>query len=337
MSMPKTEMLFHHGLDVVYENGKYRPRRFTEKQTEALSTLNEWFGQSSRAVSGIAIKCYTEADVVSFAYALLYTTKRTSGFDVYENGVLVYHETLPLEDTTEAHFVYRKQTAGLVLLEIVLPGAAEMHLWDLDFGIWQPVDDSQKPLVLWYGDSITQSTTVEYPSLTFAALSSRLADREYVNRGIGSLYFDESVLDEADPLCPAVIVVEFGSNDLVKHGADRQVVYVDGEAQYCTAADVPALMEKAGAYLEKLCRIYPGARILVLSMLWHWEDMTEDCRLAELAYRAALEKLVGEMSLGFIDGLAVMPHLEMCCVGDKLHLSTVGSVLAAQAIGGYLQ
>ncbi len=331
------QKLFHHALDVVCEQGRYRPRRFTEKQTEALAALDPWFGQTSRTASGISLKCYTAADAVSFAYSLAYTTQRVSGFDVYENGLLLHHEPLPLEDTAAAGFVYRKETAGEVLLEIVLPSAAQVQLWDLDFGAWRPYDPAGKPLVLWYGDSLTQSTSVANPSLTFAALASRLADVEYVNRGIGSLYYEPSVLDENDPLCPDVILVEFGSNDLVKHGADKRVVYVDGQAQYCREEDVPALMETARAYLEKLRRIYPTAKIYVLSLLWTCEDLDEYCLRANAAYCLAIEKLALGLGLGFIDGSTLMPHLPMCCVEDKIHLSLVGSLATAQSLVRYLQ
>ncbi len=327
------QKLFHHALDVVCENGRYRPRRFTEKQTEALAALNPWFGQTSRTASGVSLQCYTAAETVSFAYALAYTTQRVSGFDVYENGLLVHHEPLPLEDTAAAQFVYRKETVEEVLLEIVLPSAAEVQLWDLDFGAWRPYDPAGKPLVLWYGDSLTQSTSVANPSLTFAALSSRLADVDYVNRGIGSLYYDRSVLDEADPLQPDIVMVEFGSNDLVKHGADKQVVYVDGD----TAADVPALMDNARAYLQKLRLIYPDARIFVVSLLWTAEELPDAAIQANAAYDLALERLAEELSLGFIPGLTLMPHLPLCCVEDRVHLSLAGSLATAQSLVKYLR
>ncbi len=332
-----TKKLFHHAMDVVCEDGTYRPRRFTQRQTDALTALAPWFGQTSRAVTGISMKCYTQAETVSFWYSLTYAPQRVSGFDVYENGVLFHNELLPTEDTEEASFTYRKKTPGEVLLEIVLPGAAEMRFWNLDFGCWRPYDASGKPLVLWYGDSITQSTAVTTPSLTFPALASRLAEMEYVNRGIGSLYFDASVLDEDDPLCPDRILVELGSNDIVKHDAKKMVVRVDGKVQHCTEEDMPELMENAREYLCKLRQIYPGARIFVMSMLWDCVDANDAYRQADTAYRIALEKLVRELSMDYIDGLTLMPHLEQCCLEDRTHLSLIGSLATAQSLVKYLK
>ncbi len=331
------EKLFHHALDVVCEDGTYRPRRFTQKQTDALAVLAPLFGQTSRAAAGISLKCYTSAETVSFSYSLTYAPQRVSGLDVYENGVLFHNELLPEEDTAEARFTYRKQTAGEILLEIVLPGAAEMRFRNLDFGAWRPYDASGKPLVLWYGDSITQSTAVTTPSLTFPALSSRLAEAEYVNRGIGSLYFDASVLDENDPLRPDIIMVELGSNDIVMHDAEKKVVRVDGKVQYCTEEDLPGLMDCAREYLCELRRIYPDARIVVMSMLWDCVEGNERYRQADAIYRVALEKLVRELSLDYIDGLTLMPHLEQCCLEDRTHLSLIGSLATAQSLVKYLK
>ncbi len=331
------ELLFHHVLDVVFENEKYRPRRFTQKQTEALGAIDPWFGQTSRTATGVSLKCYTSADTVSFTYSLIYATKRVSSFDVYENGILMYNEALPIKDVMEAQFTYKKKTAGEVLLEILLPSAAEIQLWHLDFGSWKPCDDTQKPLVVWYGDSITQSTSVSMPSMAFPALASRLAGVEYINRGIGSLCYDESVLDENDPVQPDIIMVEFGSNDLVKHDADKKVVYIDDKPQYCTVDDVPALMENARAYLEKIRHIYPDAKIYVMSMLWEYDTCSESQIQASVAYRSALRELVQALSMQFIDGLTLMPHLEQCCVEDRIHLSLFGSISTAQSLVKYLQ
>lgn len=331
------QKLFQHVLDVYVENGIYCPRRFTEKQTAALTALNPQFGVNARCSTGVSLKCYTAADAVSFSYSLSYSNNHVGGFDVYENGVLFHNELLSGEDTAEARFIYRKETAGEILLEIVLPGGAEAKLWDIDFGAWRAYDVSREPLVLWYGDSITQATGVTTPSLTFAALASRMAEANYINRGIGSLFYDASVLDEDDPVSPDIIMVEFGSNDLVKRGSDKKIVYIDGEAQYCTENDVPELMEYAREYLEKLKSIYPKAKICVMSMLWEYQTEGDSPLRAAAAYHLALEKLVKELSLTFIHGLTVMPHLKQCCLSDRIHLSVIGCMAAAQSLVRYLK
>ena len=329
--------LFHHVMDVVVEDGKYYPRRFTEKQTAALSVLNEWFGRNSRSCAGVALKGYTTAETVSFSYYGKLHSSAMSGFDFYENGILLHNVKLTAETLETGRIVYEKQTPGEVLLEIVFPSGVELSLWDIDFGDWRPYDASGEQLVVWYGDSITQSTAVETPSLIFPALASRLTGMNHVNRGIGSLFFDETVLDEDDPLHPDVVMVELGANDLVKHGPDKKVLIVDEAAQFCTIEDVPMLIETARAYLEKLKKIYPYAQIKVMTMLWEYLEKNES-RIETLhAYRAGLEALIKELDLEFIDGLTLMPHLEMCCIADRIHLSTIGSMAAAQSLAKYLR
>ena len=103
--------LFHHVMDVVAENGVYYPRRFTEKQTEALSTINEWFGRNSRSAAGMALKGYTTAKTVSFSYHGQLHCSSMGGFDFYENGLLVDNIKIT-EDTLETE-------AGLTLFAIM--------------------------------------------------------------------------------------------------------------------------------------------------------------------------------------------------------------------------
>lgn len=329
--------LFHHVIDVVIdENGRYYPKRFTDKQIEALGNLNEAFAVTGRCSTGMALKCYTAADTVSFAYCVA-NQGSVGGFDVYENGVLYHNELLPLEGRDSAVFTYTKETPGEVLLEIVFPSYAEMHLWDMNFGDWRPYDASNDKLVLWYGDSITQATAVSTPSLTFPSLASRLCGMDYINRGIGSLYYDESFLDENDPADPDFIMVEFGANDLVMHGPDKKLVYINDAVQFCSKDDVPMLMETARAFLEKLKRIYPKAKIYVMSMLWACQDWSELRIEANKAYHPALEKLVNELGLNFIPGLDLMPHLKMVVIDDRIHLSTIGCMAAAQSLAKYLR
>jgi len=328
--------LFHHVMDVVVKDGVYYPRRFTAKQTEALSIINEWFGRNSRSAAGMALKGYTTANTVSFSYHGQLHCSSMGGFDFYENGVRVHNIKITEETLETGHVVYEKKKDGEVLLEIVFPRGVELSLWDIDFGDWCPYDASEEKLVLWYGDSITQSTAVTTPSLIFPSLASRLAGMNHVNRGIGSLFFDETVLDEDDPLHPDIVMVELGANDLVKHGPDKKVLIIDGEAEFCTIDDVPMLIDNARAYLEKLKKIYPYAKIKAMTMLWECLEKNESRVEAQHAYRAELEKLIKELDLEYIDGLTLMPNLEMCCIADRIHLSTIGSMAVAQSLAKYL-
>lgn len=47
---------------------------------------------------------------------------------------------------------------------------------------------------------------------------------DYINRGIGSLFYDASYLDDSEGLKPWKVFVEFRGNDLVKHDENNDVV-----------------------------------------------------------------------------------------------------------------
>jgi len=327
--------LFWHAYDVKYENGRYRPTRFTDKQIVSLGTINPMYGNIGRCSAGISLKFYTDAKEISFSYqyTILYT--RMGGFDIYENGVMIANEELPAE-SGEGKFTYQKEADGETLIEIFLPNNAEMELWDLSLGNYRAAEKTADKLVCYYGDSITQSAYTKTPSLCFATLASDIAGTDYINRGVGSLYYDVRALDEEDTLKPDIIFVELGANDMVKR-VDGKVIITDSKVQYNTKEDIPVLIGNAKTYLEKMKEIYKDSKIYVVSMLWHCADKPADRQETRYAYVAELEKLADSLGLTFIDGETMSAHYEGCHYeGDHIHLNALGGASAALSFAKYI-
>lgn len=326
--------LFHYAYDVNLENGKYRPSRFTERQVEALKKLNEDFGQSARCGSGIAMCFYTSSQEISFSFGVLTKLKFQCGFDIWENGVFYSH--IPVSDVVgEDVFTYTKKTAGETLIEIYLPAAAEMEIWDLNLGDFRFLPLKPKT-VLFYGDSLTQCLYTPNSSLAFPAVLSRIKGVEHLNRGIGSLYYEASCLDENDKFNPDTIIVEFGPNDIVKHDSDGKVVLADGEAVFCTVDDVPELMAKAEAYLDKLCRIYPNAELNIITSISVAKDFGESVYKVREAYNTALTQLCGKKQWKCIDADKIISSNEQFRTEDKIHFNQLGSASVAIALDKYI-
>ena len=326
--------LFHHAYDVKTEDGKYCPVRFSDGQFAGYASIDPKFERLARCSSGISLKCYTDAEEVSFAYRYPISYTRMGGFDVYENGVLCKCEALP-EESCDGTFTYRKKAAGETLMEIFLPANAEMSLWDLSFGNWRPADHPQK-LVLHIGASSTQCAYMTTPSLSYVTLASMSAGVDYINRGVGSMFFDERTLCEDDTLCPDEIFVHYGGNDLVKHGKHDEVVFHEGVVQYCTAEDVPGLIEKAKGYLEKLCRIYPSAKITVISTSGSIKPVDASREEAKTAYYGALRNTVEGLGLHYVDCAGMHPCVPEVYYRDLVHLNALGNALFASEFGKLL-
>ena len=320
--------LFHHAFEVKCENGTYCPTRFTDRQLAALGALNPSFGNFGRCSAGVSLVFDTDAAEISFAYRYTPLYTRVAGFDIYENGVMCKNIKLP-EDALTDTFTYVKENAGETRIEIFLPHNAEMVLWDFNLGNYRVVAPPQGKKILWYGDSITQSAYIHTPSLSYVDVASRALGADYLNRGIGSLFYDASVLDADDPVKPDIIVVELGANDMVKHDGGK-VVTADGVVQFSDAEDVPMLIGNARAYLEKLKKIYPAAKIFVQSLFYASNAKTPGRIAAQNDYVIALEQLVGELGLTYIDAPQQTPHIPEVHAADGVHLNALGSAYAAR-------
>ena len=155
---------------------------------------------------------------------------------------------------------------------------------------------------------------------------------QHINRGIGSLFFADSWLDEEDPVKPSQIVVMYGANDLVKHNTAGQVVYQDDKAVFCTEADIPELMQNAERFLKKPQKIYPEAKLHVLTRVYSAVEMARSRAETQVAYNRALTALCEQLGLHCIDGDRLIPHIPDCRVEDREHFNELGNALLALAL-----
>ena len=86
----------------------------------------------------------------------------------------------------------------------------------LDGEMFKPVEKQTK--ILFFGDSITQGYTSEFPSLTYTNIVTRELNAESVNQGIGAALFDATDLDEELPFSPEMVFVAYGTNDWAHSG-----------------------------------------------------------------------------------------------------------------------
>jgi len=328
--------LFHHTYQVKEENGKYRPVRFTDEQFAGLNAVNPKFLNIGRCASGVSLKFYTDADTISFSYEYKVLYTRFGGFDIYENGIMTANQVLG-ETSCIGEFTYSKENDGETLLEIFLPANAEMDLWNFSLGNYRTVAPAAGKFILHYGSSSTQSAYIPTPSLAYPTIYALDTDTEYLNRGVGSLFFDERTLDENDTVKPDYIFVRYGGNDLYLHDDEGNVVFIDGVPQYCTAKELPQIVSAARVYLEKLARIYPEASIKVMSPQWTVGKVSEEKQWMREQFYAALKEISESLSMEYIDGSTMNPHLPLCYHTDGVHFNALGNALFAQKFIQYIK
>ncbi|MBR4017452.1 MAG: hypothetical protein IKK11_06540 [Oscillospiraceae bacterium] len=326
--------LFHNVYEVIEENGRYCPTRFTQKQICSLDRINPSFANNGRTSAGVSLVFDTDSEEISFSYQynVLYTT--IGGFDVYENGKFLYNQVLPIS-SCEGTFRYRKETSGLTRLEIFLPANAQMWLWDFHLGNFSFVEQEKNKTILFYGDSITQSAYFPTPSLSFAPTVARKLSAKFINRGVGSLFYDVNSLDENDTIHPDIILIILGLNDLAKH-QDGELVVVNDEVQFCDQQDIPYLIGNAEAYLGKMKQIYPNAEIFCVPLFW-CPALKDDWALSITdIYEERIRNLLKEMDIVCVEGCGLTPHLLECYAPDRIHHSALGAQAFANSILEYL-
>ncbi len=319
--------LFHHACTVEKTDGVWIPRRFSREQIDRLTEFSQFYGDAARCAAGISLRFVTDAREISFRYRYTVLYTKFGGFDVYENGQLRKNIPLPEESATGI-FTYRRETAGTVgtaELEIFLPANAELALYDVSLGNFSVCPPTDEPRVLFYGDSLTQSAYTQTPSLSFPTVASRLSGCDYINRGIGSLFYNETYLIDADTQSPDTVVVFLGGNDLVCHDENNRARIVDGRAVWHTVDDIPMLIEKAERYLEKMRMLYPLARIIVITSPVDEKADNGDRGITAQTYASALCSLVRNMGLTLVRGNALCPQEQDCYVSDGVHFNARGA------------
>ncbi len=291
------------------EDGTLRLCRFTDRQLayfdETLNYVEK--PKKSRASAGMQIDFWTDSEKLRMEFACFIGSSQSICYvDVYVDGVMRVH------DGYEQHGAQRFSVdvqlgEGRKRVTVYLPclfGTSIVSA-ELDDGAeFTPAEKKEK--FLFVGDSITQGYIALFPSLTYPNILCSEMDAECLNQGIGGAYFLAEDLDEDLPYAPDRVFVAYGTNDWSRN---REVA------------------ANADRYLQKLCAIYPEARIYVILPIWRGklpekEKTTKQTFLQmQQGLRAVCEKYA---NVRVIDGLSLVPHETEFFVEDQLHPNDLG-------------
>ena len=283
--------------------------RFTPEQLAFYGGLNDSFYIASHTAAGIYLDFYTDIPEISFRYRL-YRSRGTellnSGFDIWEDARFGAH--ISICDSDELFkAVYCRRSVKPSRIRIFFPNG-NVYLME-DFCLGDAVSaERQDKKILFYGDSITQSAYIANPSLSWYGLTAEYLGAEYVNRGVGSMVFDENSLPASDPYQPDTIIIEYGANDLNK------------------MPDKQSALAAASAWLKKACAVYPDAQKIGITPDFiyphgyddlHWQRFHDYCDDLYCLYQA--------MNIPVLRGYTLVPDLSAMFREDHVHLNETGS------------
>ena len=285
--------IFKNAYKVIKNDEGYLAIRFTEKQLEYYKNKSAAAEDRSRDTAGICMDFYTDAEEISFAYKACCFSRRYVGFDFYEDGIFRKHIEEAL-DTKQSVITHPLDKKGYKRVTVYIPNLSEITVYDLNIGNFKPIEENSEKKLLFLGDSITQGMVAQSPSLAFTTQLARAWKAESLNRGVGGARFEADSLDDEDEYNPNHIFTAYGINDIY------HLESID---------ELPAVINQADIYMQKLKNIYKDAMVYVITPIWCLR-YDEDKYFAKIfdEYTGKLMKIVEKYGFTVVNGMNLVPH-----------------------------
>lgn len=256
----------------------------------------------------------TDSSRVSFSCKVARASSQQLGFlDIHVDGKLRIHAGRGDLDENEID-VDLNLPKGEKRVTVFFPNLFSSRIRDFridEDAAFEKIEKKQK--FLFFGDSITQGYTSEFPSLSYANLIGTRFRAEILNQAIGGEFFDTNHLENLPVFSPDVIFVAYGTND------------------WSVEKDIP---HNAAAYFDKLTRLYPKARIVDILPIWR-TDIEVKNKINRCSFENARETIKKICSaydaVTVFDGIDYVPHFPLF-YRDHVHPNESGNLYFADAL-----
>ncbi|WP_430538470.1 nucleoside triphosphate pyrophosphohydrolase [Kribbibacterium absianum] len=322
----------------VLENGLVAPQRFSAKQLKHLKAKGR--GHRARATAGVCVAFTTTGTQVLLDVKVLHPLSRSHDADIVrevfdasgvseadaapESGIVdaitleadgVQHEATVASGSVS--FSLDNPCGRPVVCRIWLPYIMAVGVGNLSSnGELAPAP--VRPLMVAFGDSITQGFVSGAPGTTWPVRLARSLDFTLLNQGVAGYVFDEDTLRglkavrEADP---SLVVVAYGTNDWSRVRSSHQI------------------SKAAEAYLKRVKKLFPTARVYVLSPLWRADEQEASASGRPLGWMAIMLRAVcHKLGLEFVDGRDLVPSDPQLFGDLRLHPNAAGAAHLASAL-----
>lgn len=299
---------------IAEESGWFVFSRFT-KDEEDVYKKNKASSLSikTQATANVRFSFITDSKMIKFNYKMTEGTSRNyAHFDLYENGVLVYHEGTDSfnEDIMTFEFQLSK---GKKHIELYFPWSVCVKITDFELDEGAYIEAvSRKGKMVCYGDSITQGYDAQFPSLSYSNQIARLLDMDSINKAIGGEIYFPQLLECATNSDADIVTVAYGTNDW----------------RMC---DYDTFVSNCKEFISKLLKLYTNSRIYVITPLWRKDGGEEvPMGIANSELDGIIRKICSEYTnVTVINGGELTPHDESFFWDNNLHPNDLGFSLYA--------
>ena len=300
------------------EEGELRFARFTEKQKEGYRSAAAQFALKCDGTPGVLLDFFSDTNHLTFEAKFTKTTSHDFAvFDLLVDNALLDSVRFEGYEPRQVSFTL---PAGAHRITLFLPWSTGTVLRNLqidDKAFINPVEKSMRILAL--GDSITQGSVAQHPSLTYVSTVTRLLNAEVLNQGIGGYQFFKESLADAPDWQPDLITLAYGTNDF---------------STIHTAAEYETQVRE---YMDTLTAAYPTTPILAITPIWR-NDLPIDTLTRDKDYTftdamAILRRVFAEYEqVSVLDGLSFFPHHTDFLLPDRVHPNDTGFLIYGQAV-----
>lgn len=293
------------------------PCRFTEAKMEAAS------GDTDRQLrqltcSGIKIDFYSDTESIYFTYtAYMEFSSRLYKlyyFDIYADDVLILHQGEKAVTTDRTGKISLKLKEGRKRITVYLPGSCAVKISDFtidDGAVMEKVQCDKN--VYFFGDSITHTGYLAYPSLNYANVISSRLNYNSINLAIGGDIFEKEHLTCLSDFEPDIIYVAYGTNDWRWANED--------------------MVQRVQEYFSTLRFMFANAKVNVILPIWRGD--VNDC--PELTYSFEdtgniIRKAAEKYGFNVFDGFNFVPHMEKLFHDKYLHPNEMGFAFYADSL-----
>ena len=291
-------------------------RRMTETH-RAIYDPNHKFHSGACFTSSVMLEFVTDSPFVTVTMTgRRRISLKSVKLDIFVDGAMVAHATEEYEvDEGIVLVPFNPLTLTTNLPEgehrvtVYLPYLNEGHIASVelaDGASFAPFKRKKKWVA--FGDSITNGSQSQYPSMTYVNQVARMLDAEAFNFGIGGEYFwDAKIIPGTYPDCDFVTVA-YGANDY----------RIKSEEHF--SYHMPA-------FLKKVAEEFPEKPIFVILPIWRKSE--DDGSIYELGTMQSVRDRIAAEAVNYpnmtvIDGRNFVPHYETF-FGDKvLHPNAMG-------------
>ncbi len=313
LSFDKIKQITRGTSFVEEQDGYLSFNRFSKPQLKAykVQTRSAGFTENSFASSGVRFEFTTNSKTLTLKGKVIGTTSRQFiYFDVYVNNALTSH--IGFDDNGEHDIDLTVEFGeGYKDVRVYFPWSAKTLISSVeadDKSMVAPMP--KKPLMITFGDSITQGYDAVYPSLSYASV---LADRmgvEMINKAIGGERFCPDIIEVPEKLDPKYITVAYGTNDWSK-------------------LTVEVFETRCREFYEKLSADFPNARIFAITPLWRADIAAKAAEQGDLL---RIDRFIKEVcrelaNVTVIEGYDLTPKLPEFYSDLRLHPNDIGFLI----------